>query len=284
MSHHEVPHHSDITPILTAIRNRCEAEGKSCEPVELGIVLGSGLGALSEKVENPVIIPTSELPDYPVSTVSGHAGKLFIGTLAGRRVALFSGRIHYYEGYTPQQVVLPVRVLRGLGAIGYVVTNASGGISDELAPSSLMQITDHINMMGMNPLCGLHNPELGVRFPDLSFAYTREWGNIANTVARELNIPLHRGILGAMSGPSYETPTEVLMWKKLGVDAACMSTVPEVIVAASMGMKVLGISCITNRAAGLSDTPLLHNEVTEVAYRVRESFMQLIIGVLPRLL
>jgi len=125
---------------------------------------------------------------------------------------------------------------------------------------------------------------LGVRFPDLSFAYTREWGNIANTVARELNIPLHRGILGAMSGPSYETPTEVLMWKKLGVDAACMSTVPEVIVAASMGMKVLGISCITNRAAGLSDTPLLHNEVTEVAYRVRESFMQLIIGVLPRLL
>ncbi|MDK9698712.1 MAG: purine-nucleoside phosphorylase [bacterium] len=281
----ETSQHPDLKPILDTIHSRwLQANpGKLLEPVELGVVLGSGLGALAEQVENPVIIPTNELPDYPVSTVPGHAGKLYIGSLAGRRVALLSGRIHYYEGYTPQQVVMPVRMLRGLGATGYVVTNASGGIRDDLTPGTLMRITDHINFIGMNPLRGLHNPELGPRFPDLTNSYTAEWGKIADTVADELQISLRQGILGAMSGPTYETPAEVRMWRTLGVDAACMSTVPEVMVATAMGMKVLGISCITNRAAGLSTTPLTHEEVTIVANQVREKFVKLLLGVLPRL-
>ncbi len=280
----ETTDHPDLTPILSYIKHRFELERKQLwKPVEIGVVLGSGLGALSEQVEEPVVIPTSDLPDYPVSTVPGHAGKLFIGMLAGRRVALFSGRVHYYEGYTPQHVVMPLRVLHGLGAMGYLVTNASGGIRDDLGPGTLMQITDHINLMGMNPLRGLHQPDLGPRFPDMSTAYTPEWAKIAHEVAVELGIPLNSGVLGALSGPTYETPAEVRMWRAVGVDAACMSTVPEVIVASSLGMKVLGISCITNKAAGLSDQPLNHAEVTEVANRVRDRFIKLLLGVLPRL-
>lgn len=280
----QLPKHQEITPIIEKIKteywNRFQ---QSLPEIEIGLILGSGLGALANLVENSFSICTKDLPDYPISTVQGHSGNLVIGNLSNRKVAVFAGRIHYYEGYTPQQVVLPVRVLKALGAKGLIVTNASGGIREDLVPGTLMRITDHINLMGMNPLRGEHNEELGVRFPDLTDAYSSDWGDIADQVAKKIKIPLKKGILGAMSGPSYETPAEIRMWRVLGVSAVCMSTVPEVIVAAAMKMKVLGISCITNRAAGLSKQALDHSEVTAIANQVQDKFIRLVTSILSEL-
>ncbi|MCX7834939.1 MAG: purine-nucleoside phosphorylase [bacterium] len=280
----DIPVHQDIKPIIEVIQSEYHTKNKTEIPkYEIGIILGSGLGILSEKIINPTVIETKHLPNYPISTVAGHAGKIVLGELSQRKVIVFSGRIHYYEGYTPQQVVLPVRIMKALGVKGMIVTNAAGGVREDLRPGTFMRITDHINLMGMNPLRGLHQNELGPRFPDLTSAYTPEWGEVADQVAKKQNIPLKKGILGALSGPTYETPAEVRMWRILGVSAVCMSTVPEVIVAAAMNLKVLGISCITNVAAGLSNKPLDHSEVTEIANQVREPFIQLITAILTEL-
>lgn len=278
-----LPYHQDVSMLIQKIQEEYCKKFSEWKPIEIGIILGSGLGALADQVQNAVSIPTNTLPDYPQSTVVGHAGKIVIGELATKRVVVFSGRIHYYEGYTPQQIVLPVRIMKELGAIGMIVTNASGGVRDDFAPGTLMRITDHINLMGMNPLRGIHNSDLGPRFPDMSSAYSIDWGNIADEIAQKNSIMLKKGILGAMSGPTYETPTEVRMWRILGVSAVCMSTVPEVIMASALQMKVLGISCITNRAAGLSGQPLNHSEVTEIANQVREKFTKLIVSILSEL-
>ncbi|PKM80116.1 MAG: purine-nucleoside phosphorylase [Firmicutes bacterium HGW-Firmicutes-14] len=247
---------------------------------EIGIILGSGLGMLVTEVQKPQKIHYSELPHFPVSTVEGHAGHLVFGQLAGKRVVLMQGRFHYYEGYTMEQVVFPVRVMSRLGVRTLIVTNAAGGINQDFSPGDLMLIRDHINLLGTNPLIGPNYDELGPRFPDMSEAYDRELLKTAGRAADKYGLPFRKGVYAALTGPSYETPSEIKYLRIIGADAVGMSTVPEVIVAHHTGMKVLGISCITNMAAGVLQTKLSHQEVMETADRVRDQFFTLIKGVL----
>nr|WP_226375412.1 purine-nucleoside phosphorylase [Effusibacillus dendaii] len=243
---------------------------------KIGLVLGSGLGILAEEVENAVTIPYDTIPHFPVSTVEGHAGQFVFGRFAGQMVAMMQGRFHFYEGYSVGQVTFPIRVMKRLGIDTAVITNASGGINKDFAAGDLMLIRDHINLTGQNPLIGPNHPELGVRFPDMSNAYDRDLRELAHRLANQLSIPLQEGVYAGLTGPSYETPAEIRMLRQLGADAVGMSTVPEVIVAKHMGMRVLGISCISNLAAGILDQPLSHQEVMETAERVKESFSRLV--------
>ncbi|MDQ0339159.1 purine-nucleoside phosphorylase [Caldalkalibacillus uzonensis] len=250
---------------------------------EIGLILGSGLGVLAAEIENPVKIPYSEIPGFPESTVAGHAGQLVAGKLEGRPVLAMQGRFHYYEGYDLQLVTLPVRVMKKLGVAKLVVTNAAGGINPDFSPGDLMLIESHINFTFQNPLIGPNDDELGPRFPDMSQAYTPLLREKAEKVAAELGIPLQKGVYVGVTGPSYETPAEIRMFRKLGADAVGMSTVPEVIVAAHSGLEVLGISCISNMAAGILDQPLSHEEVMETAERVKETFLTLVKGIVKQL-
>jgi purine-nucleoside phosphorylase len=262
----------DLSPILARLHG----------PVDLALILGSGLGAFADTFENAVAISTSELPGYPVSTVSGHAGKIITGTLSGKRVLAFQGRIHQYEGYAPGQVVLPVRIAHGLGANTLIVTNASGAFNKRFAPGDLLLIDDHINLQFRNPLRGPnHTGE--ARWPDMAECYDRELCVLAERIAAQQQIPLKRGTLGGLLGPTYETPAEATMLARLGADAGCMSTVPEVIAAAGLGMRVLGISCVTNWAAAISGLVLSHEEVQEVAGQASERFARLLHGILAAL-
>lgn len=247
---------------------------------QVGFILGSGLGVLADEIEDPVVIDYEEILHFPVSTVEGHVGKLVIGTLEGTPVVAMQGRFHFYEGYTQREVTFPVYVMKELGCDKLVVTNACGGMNREFEPGDLMLITDHLNFTGNNPLIGANDPKLGPRFPDMSQAYNRELITIAEKVAGQKGIEIQKGVYGAISGPAYCTPAELIMLRNLGADSVGMSTVPEVIAANHTGLKVLGISCVTDMAIGEELEPLTHEQVVEVANRTRPKFISLVKGFL----
>ncbi|QTH44774.1 purine-nucleoside phosphorylase [Cohnella sp. LGH] len=250
---------------------------------EIGLILGSGLGVLGDELEDAVTIPYEDIPHFPVSTVEGHAGELLIGKLQGCNVMLMRGRFHMYEGYEPERTALPVRVMKALGVGKLLVTNAAGGINLDFAAGNLMLIADHINLTGKNPLIGPNDNALGVRFPDMSEAYSKRLRSIAKETAKDLGFELKEGVYVGLLGPNYETPAEIRMLRTLGADAVGMSTVSEVIVARHSGIEVLGISCISNAAAGILDQPLSHEEVMETTERVKEQFLSLVLTVLPKM-
>lgn len=251
-------------------------ESKLTVQPELGLILGSGLGIMAEEIEAPIKIKYSEIPHFPVSTVEGHEGQFVVGKLNGKNVIAMQGRFHYYEGYTMQEVTFPVRVLKALGVKHLILTNAAGGTNESFSGGTLMLIKDQINIMGVNPLIGKNEAELGPRFPDASSIYSPEFNAQILDEAKALNIDLKQGVYFYFTGPAYETPAEVKLAKMLGGDAVGMSTAPEALVAAHMGMKVTGISCITNMAAGIQKTALNHQEVVEVANRVQSTFISLV--------
>ncbi|MDD3012271.1 MAG: purine-nucleoside phosphorylase [Candidatus Gastranaerophilales bacterium] len=245
------------------------------ETPEIAIILGSGLGDIADQVDG-ISIPYSDILGFKASLVHGHAGRLVIGKLSSRNVVVMQGRFHYYEGHSMQEVILPVRVMKLLGADKLIVTNAAGGVNLNFNPGDLMFISDHLNLTGQNPLIGKNLDELGPRFVDMSYAYNKNLLNIADKIAKNLDIKTQKGVYAALTGPVYETPAEIRMLRTLGADAIGMSTVPEVIAANHMGMKVLGISCITNMAAGILDQPLCHDEVIKTSNRVKENFIKLL--------
>lgn len=249
----------------------------------VGVVLGSGLGEFAAAVEGATIIPYEEIPHFKKVSVAGHAGRLVLGTVGGAPVAVLQGRYHYYEGHDILDVVFPVRVLAKLGVQGLLLTNAAGGIGKGLRPGDLLVIRDHINLMGLNPLRGANDERLGPRFPDMSAVYDPEFQEIVVAAQRQIGRRARRGVYLALSGPSYETPAEIRMLAALGADAVGMSTVPEAICARHMGLRVAGISCVTNLAAGISRQPLSHQEVTETAERVKSDFIKLLKLVIPKL-
>ncbi len=255
----------------------------SCGPAEIAVILGSGLGGYEERLLDPVEIEYDEIPGFPTSTVSGHAGKFIVGTIQDKRVLVMSGRIHSYEGYGMDKVTLPIRVMRLMGVKTLIVTNAAGGVNTSFKPGDLMLIEDFINLSGRNPLRGKNQDRFGPRFPDMTQAYDLELRQIALQEAEKLGIELKRGVYCWMNGPTYETPAEIRMIRTLGADAVGMSTVPETIVARHSGMRVLGISSITNMAAGVLDQPINHEEVLAVGEAVKEPFRQLVDAVIDRL-
>lgn len=242
----------------------------------IGLILGSGLGDLADLIENPEFYPYETIPNFPVSTVEGHKGRLVIGTLQDKTVVAMQGRFHYYEGYSMEDVTFPVRVMKLLGVETLIVTNAAGSVNENFKPGDLMIINDHINLSGNNPLIGKNLDEFGVRFPDMSNAYNKELINKVKNVAEENNIEVKEGVYTLMTGPSYETPAEIRMIRTLGGDAVGMSTVPEVIVANHSSIKVIGISCLTNMAAGILKQPLNHEEVIETSNLAKTKFMNLV--------
>jgi purine-nucleoside phosphorylase len=269
--------YSSIKDSVDFVRSQCRLQ-----PV-LGLVLGSGLGAYADTFQNRTAIPFANLPHFPSSTVLGHSGNLIIGEAEGVPAVALQGRVHLYEGYSVAEVAFPARVLGALGIRQLIVTNAAGGINTAFRPGDLMLITDHINLMGTNPLMGPNMEELGPRFPDMSEAYDVAMRGVAREAAGQKGIFLREGVYIGLSGPSYETPAEIRMFRTLGADAVGMSTVPEVIVANHMGIRVLGISCITNMAAGILPQKLTHQEVMDTTERVRETFQSLLQGIIPRL-
>lgn len=252
---------------------------KGVGEIEIGLILGSGLGELGDEVENAIQIPYETIPNFPTSTVEGHAGQLVYGTLGGKKVLAMQGRFHYYEGYSLEMVTFPVRVMKALGIHSVIVTNAAGGLNLDFTPGELMLITDQINFTGVNPLIGPNDNEMGVRFTDMSQAYDKEYQEIVRNVAKEMNLDLKEGVYMGFTGPTYETPAEIKMARVIGADAVGMSTVPEVIVACHSGLRVIGVSCITNLAAGMQAS-LNHAEVVETTERVKESFKTLVKNIL----
>lgn len=267
----------------TILRAKEFIEGETKTKPRIGLILGSGLGVLAEEIENPIKISYEKIPGFPVSTVEGHAGQLVIGELKGVNVLAMQGRFHYYEGYSLDEVTLPVRVMKALGIETVVVTNAAGGINRTFTPGDLMLITDHINNAGANPLIGRNDSQLGVRFPDMSAAYTPSLQKLVRDVASDLSIELKEGVYVWESGPNYETPAEIRMLEKVGGDAVGMSTVPEVLVARHADLNVIGISCISNMAAGILDEPLSHEDVIETTEKAKEDFLKLVKGIVNRL-
>ena len=259
------------------IRARANAE------VSVAIVLGSGLGAFAEELTEATAIPYQEIPGFAHATVAGHAGKLVIGKVGDVNVAAMQGRFHFYEGYSLEEVTFPIRVLKLLGVRTLVLTNAAGALNVEFAPGSLMVISDHINLLGANPLTGPNDDRFGPRFPDLTLVYAAELQNMVIEEARAMGMEMRRGIYASLSGPSYETPAEIHMVRTLGADAVGMSTVPEAIVARHMDLRVIGISCITNLAAGVSNRPIDHSQVMAIGARVRGEFTELLRRVVKRL-
>jgi purine-nucleoside phosphorylase len=253
------------------------------EQPKIGIVLGSGLGEFADAVEGAMRIPYADIPNWPVSTAVGHAGMIVSGKIAGVDAAVLSGRCHYYEGYSAEQVVFGVRALGRLGVRNIIFTNAAGGINLSYRQGGLVLISDHINLQGINPLIGPNDETLGPRFPDMSDAYSAELRGIARSTAAELGIQLEEGVYAAMAGPSYETPAEIRFLRVIGADLVGMSTVPEVIVANHMGMRCLAISCVTNMAAGILNQKIQHEEVLETGRRVRDTLIRLLNALVPKL-
>ncbi|HBY60601.1 MAG TPA: purine-nucleoside phosphorylase [Solibacterales bacterium] len=249
----------------------------------VAVVLGSGLGGFASELSGAAHVPYGEIPGWPQSTAVGHAGQLVVGDLNGLAVAVMAGRVHLYEGYTPEQVVFGVRVLGRLGVKSLAITNAAGGINLSYDRGALVLISDHINLQGSNPLCGPNDASLGPRFPDMSDAYSAPYREAAKAAGRELGIELKEGVYAGLLGPSYETPAEIRYLRAIGADLVGMSTVPEVIAARHMGIDVLGISCVTNMAAGVLPGKLDHEEVLETGRIVRGQFIDLLKAVLPRL-
>jgi len=258
-------------------------QGRIGTTPDVAVVLGSGLGPFTERLGEAVVIPYTDIPHWPASAVVGHAGTLVAGTLAGRRVLALSGRVHYYEGHAMGVVTFATRALGRLGLKTIVLTNAAGGINQAFTPGTLMVIDDHINLMGGNPLIGPNEERFGPRFPDMTEVYSQRLRRLADEAAQARGIAVAHGIYAALHGPSYETPAEIRFLRTIGADAVGMSTAPEAIVARHMGLEVLGISCITNPAAGVLPMPLAHDEVMEVAQRVRETFSALLEGIIERL-
>jgi len=242
----------------------------------IGLILGSGLGVLAEDITNEIVIQYKDIPHFPDSTVEGHKGQLVIGTIEGKNVIAMQGRFHFYEGYSMKQVTFPIRVFKKLGIEALIITNAAGGINKSFQPGNLMIITDHINNMGTNPLIGPNIDEFGTRFPDMSQVYDLEYIDHAISCAKELNLKIQKGVYVGNTGPVYERPAEINMLRTLGGDAVGMSTVPEAIVARHASLKVLGISCISNMAAGVLDQPLSHKEVIDTTEMVKDNFLRFI--------
>jgi purine-nucleoside phosphorylase len=253
-------------------------QSKTSGSPEIGLILGSGLGELADHIEQAVHIGYDEIPNFPVSTVEGHASKLVIGQLEGKQVVAMQGRFHFYEGYPQKDVVLPVYMMKLLGVHSLVVTNAAGGMNRGFQAGDLMLIKDHINFTGSNPLIGANHPELGPRFPDMSQAYTPAYIELAQKVAESQGVKVQKGVYSAISGPTYMTPSELTMLALLGGDAVGMSTAPEVIAASHSGLKVLGISCITDMAIGEELEPLTHEQVVKVANATKPKFIKLVRG------
>jgi purine-nucleoside phosphorylase len=253
------------------------------ETPDAAVVLGSGLGDFADGLAEPVVTPYGEIPHWPASAVVGHAGKLVAGRLGRRHVLALSGRVHFYEGHALPIVTFATRVLGRLGVKVLILTNAAGGINLDFKPGTLMVIDDHLNLMGSNPLIGPNEERFGPRFPDMTQVYSARLRALADEAARVRGIPVAHGVYAALHGPSYETPAEIRFLRAIGADAVGMSTAPEAIVARHMGLEVLGISCITNPAAGVLPTPLVHDEVMEVARRVRAEFSALLEAIIERL-
>jgi purine-nucleoside phosphorylase len=250
---------------------------------KIGLVLGSGLGSFADSLTDATRISFTEIPSFPLSTAIGHAGKLVIGKAGALPVAVMQGRVHLYEGYSAQQVAFPMRVFSRMGIRSVILTNAAGGINLGYAQGALVLISDHINLQGANPLVGPNDDRFGVRFPDMTHAYAKDYRAMAQEEATKLGMSLHEGVYAALLGPSYETPAEIKYLRTIGADLVGMSTAFEVIAARHMGIKVLAISCVTNMAAGILDQPLSHQEVMETGERVKTSFEALLRAVLPRI-
>ncbi len=246
------------------------------EKPKIGLILGSGLGTLANQIENPIIIDYKDIPNFPVSTVEGHAGQLVIGRLMDKQVIAMKGRFHYYEGYSMEEVTFPVRVMKAIGVELLLVTNACGGLNSKLYPGALMVINDHINMTGRNPLIGPNYVDLGPRFPDMSDAYDKDLVELVHKAGKNIDVETFEGVYVSISGPTYSSKAESKMFKLLGADTIGMSTVPEVIVAKHSGMKVTGISCVTDMAIFDGTKTISHEEVMEVANKARPKFINLV--------
>ena len=275
-------------PVPTSLYDRAEKaarliRSRTQTKTSVAVILGSGLGGFADELSGATAIPYDEIPGFARATVEGHAGRLVIGHIGDSAVAAMQGRFHFYEGYSLEEVTFPIRVLRLLGVRTLILTNASGALNVEFTPGSLMVITDHINLMGVNPLIGPNDERFGPRFPDLSNSYAPELQEVVLQQARDMGMQMFRGVYASLTGPSYETPAEIHMVRSLGADAVGMSTVPEAIVARHMDMQVIGISCITNLAAGVSDRPVDHSQVMATGEQVREEFTELLRRVIPRL-
>ena len=249
----------------------------------VAVVLGSGLGAFADALDEAVTIAYSEIPGWPQSTAVGHAGKMVVGLAAGVPVAVLAGRAHLYEGYTAQQAAFGVRTLGRLGVRSLVLTNAAGGVNANFSPGALVLLSDHINLLGQNPLSGPNDDTLGPRFPDMSEAYSKTFRAIAQQAGRSMGLELPEGVYAAVPGPSYETPAEIRYLRAIGADLVGMSTIPETIAANHMGLRVLGISCVTNHAAGVVDQKLDHKEVLQVGERMKDTLIELLRRIVPRL-
>jgi purine-nucleoside phosphorylase len=250
---------------------------------QAAIVLGSGLGDFADRLTDPIVIPYGELPYWPASTVVGHSGRLVIGHVAGRRVAALAGRVHAYEGRDLSEVVFATRVMGRLGVKQLILTNAAGGVNTGFTSGALMVIDDHVNLQGANPLVGENDERLGPRFPDMTEVYSKRLRRIADEAAAAAGVPVTHGVYAALLGPSYETPAEIRYLRAIGADAVGMSTAPEAIAARHMGLEVLGVSCISNMAAGVLPEPLNHADVLETTRRVRGAFLALLEGIIERL-
>ena len=273
---------SGLRPRLDAAVDFIRKRSGSRQPA-VGLVLGSGLGAFAESLGDRMAIPYAEIPHFPVSTgVVGHAGELVLGTVGSTPVVVMSGRVHFYEGRPMSDVVFPARVLARLGVRSVVLTNAAGGVRLSFRPGDLMLMTDHINGFGTNPLIGLNDDELGPRFPDMSTVYDPAVRKVIQAAAAKLRIPLKSGVYLGLTGPSYETPAEIRAFRKWGADAVGMSTIPEAIALRHAGVRVAGISTITNMAAGILKKPLVHTEVLETTKRVGDRFVRLLAAAVPK--
>lgn len=259
------------------VLNRCPLRPK------IGLVLGSGLGAFADSLSDAARVPYADIPSFPQSTAIGHAGRLVIGNADNVPVAAMQGRVHQYEGYTAEEVSFPIRVFARMGIKAVILTNAAGGINLGYSQGALVLLRDHINLQGTNPLIGANDDRFGVRFPDMTHAYSRAFREIAREEAAKQSLMLHEGVYAALLGPSYETPAEIEYLRRIGADLVGMSTVAEVIAARHMGLHVLAISCVTNMAAGILDQPLSHAEVMETGERVKTTFEALLRAVLPRI-
>ena len=273
------------TPTLYDRAQRAAEQIRSNARTEpsIAIVLGSGLGAFADELTESTSLAYKEIAGFAQATVEGHAGRLVIGKAGEVPIAAMQGRFHFYEGYSLEDVTFPIRVLKSLGVRTLILTNAAGSLNTEFTPGSLMVISDHINLMGVNPLIGGNDERFGPRFPDLTSTYDPDLQNIVIEEAKALNIDMRRGVYAALTGPSYETPAEIHMVRTLGADAVGMSTVPEAIVARHMDMRVIGISCITNLAAGVSNRPVDHSQVIATGESVREQFTELLRRVIAKL-
>ena len=250
---------------------------------KIALVLGSGLGAFADEFERAVRIPYAKIPNFPRSTAIGHAGRLVLGTVGGVAVAGMQGRVHLYEGYSAKDVAFPVRVFARMGVKAVILTNAAGGINRDFSQGCLVVLRDHINLQGANPLSGPNDDHFGPRFPDMTYAYKRRFCDFTLEEGKRLAIPMHEGIYAALAGPNYETPAEIRYLRAIGADLVGMSTVPEVLAARHSGIRVLGISCVTNMAAGILDQPLDHKEVLETGERVKSQFIALLRAIIPRI-